>query len=591
MASLTPLGKADWGLLTGYCCLLFGVALISGRPLTLHESVLPQSAREMFADGDWVVPKKGGEPWLESPPLPQWCTVLTASVFGRCDTEAVVRLGPLLVATMTVCLTAWMASVWYGRTIGILSGLILATTCEFTRYAWLAEDEIYLCGIVTAAVAWFVRLEFVEDNALQQNVANRSVVMLLLGSRPWGIAGLFVLLGMTNLVKGLFFGTAMAAIPMAGWLFWNRDWPRIAKYVWVWGFALFAVILAAWPLAAWLRYPDVLPVWFRDLGGRVTGEYRLINQPLWYYPVNLLWMLAPWTLVLPFGLAETWTEAKSTKNSPARFLWAWAFLVPIVFSIPGGKHHHYLLHALAPWAVLLAVGLERCRAWMATWPRWLVHPLTGLCTLGLPLMISLAAVSSRGPLPGPAWLFYGLMLSIPLAALLLTWGLHHCEARVAAVTVFFTLFVGYAGGHWYAGKYVDVNRFDVSLLKEARQLAADRGEPIVVDLSRTPLSGFLELFYLPDRTQSIHNVSFLADDRLPRQLLLLTHAGQMDRIQSYGLATELRRSARPLKAKEEGTRLVLCSLRLPEELPRTSAAGLRISPMQAMHRAEGPVLR
>ena len=25
--------------------------------------------REMLADGDWLVPKKGGEPWLESPPF------------------------------------------------------------------------------------------------------------------------------------------------------------------------------------------------------------------------------------------------------------------------------------------------------------------------------------------------------------------------------------------------------------------------------------------------------------------------------------------------------------------------------------------
>jgi 4-amino-4-deoxy-L-arabinose transferase-like glycosyltransferase len=58
------------------CCLaFFGFSLVGGRPLTMHEGVLPQSAREMARDHDWVVPKNGGRPWLESPPLPQWCTV------------------------------------------------------------------------------------------------------------------------------------------------------------------------------------------------------------------------------------------------------------------------------------------------------------------------------------------------------------------------------------------------------------------------------------------------------------------------------------------------------------------------------------
>ena len=155
-------------------------------------------------------------------------------------------------------------------------------------------------------------------------------------------------MGATNLVKGLFFGTAMAAIPMAGWVLWNRDWPRIAKYVWFWGFALFAVILAAWPLATLQRFPDTAQLWSIDLGGRVSGNYTEINQPLWYYPVNLLWILAPWTVVVPFGLAATWPALKSQRNSPERFLWCWAFLVPLVFNIPGGKHHHYLLHARAP---------------------------------------------------------------------------------------------------------------------------------------------------------------------------------------------------------------------------------------------------
>ena len=65
------------------------------------------------------------EPWLESPPLPQWVTVLVAIPFGRCDTVGIVRIGPMLVATGVVLMTAWMASLWFGRSLGLLAGLVL----------------------------------------------------------------------------------------------------------------------------------------------------------------------------------------------------------------------------------------------------------------------------------------------------------------------------------------------------------------------------------------------------------------------------------------------------------------------------------
>ena len=220
-----------------------------------------------------------------------------------------------------------------------------------------------------------------------------------------------------------------------------------------------------------------------------------------------------------------------------------------------------------------------------------MHPVTGLFTIGVPLTAALAVAQSQFPLPGPPELYYGLMATLPVAAMALTWGLHHANVRIAARTIFFALFCGYAGGHWFAGNHVDINRYDVALLKAARKLAAERGEPIVVDLSRTPLSGFLELFYLPEKTCSVHNVSFLVDDRLPREMLFLTHSGALPDLAKLADAEEIGRSERPLKSRDEASRLVLCSVRLRSDLARKPAESISVSPMQAMHRAAGPVLQ
>jgi len=575
--------RRDICILAGYCLLLFGFSLVSGRPLSVHESVLPQSAREMLADGDWVVPKKGGTPWLESPPLPQWMTVSVASVFGRCDAEWIVRLVPTLIATGVVFCVAWMACVWYGRQIGLLSGLVMATTCQFTRYSWLAEDEIYLCGAVTCAVAVFVKLEFCTSPTERE---------------PWSFFGrrsrwtllLFVALGITNLVKGLLFGTIMSLVPIALFLIWNRDWNRIRRYTWFWGWLTFAAVAMAWPLAAYLRYPDVTAVWFYDLGGRLDGSYVALSEPLWYYPLNLLWMLLPWTVVIPTGLWLTRHAAWKTRFSKERFLWCWAIGVPLMFSIPSGKHHHYLLHALAPWAVIATLGMLRIRAVVLSWAPRFRRPANSIITTALPLMLIAWLCSDR--LSNPEWLLPFLLLLIPTATFVLSWSMFHSNPRLAARTLFGVLAIFYMTGHWIAGQYVDRHRQDVAFLKQVRA-GVPKTTRILVDMNLEPLTGFLNLFYLDSESLPLHNVSFAVDNRIPqRQVFVLTRSSKRALLESLG---DVRLMSQSQRTDRNDTlladRLSLYQLTFGDKVSKRSSAGVRISPMQAMHRDQGPYLR
>src|SRR5580704_14236448 len=206
------LTRGDLGILIAYSAIVCGIAVVSGRPLSLHEAVLPQTARSMFADHDFVVPKIDAKrpgtaevtmppaPWLENPPLPQWCTVAVASLFGRCDTEAIVRLGPTLVSIGAVLSVAWIGALWFGRGIGVLCGLAMATTLEFTRYSWSSEDEIYLCGVMAAVMALFVKNEFglanegwTSKSATPQ--PRLSVRHVLVGGRSWWLLAFFCALG------------------------------------------------------------------------------------------------------------------------------------------------------------------------------------------------------------------------------------------------------------------------------------------------------------------------------------------------------------------------------------------------------------
>src|SRR5262245_7289725 len=103
------------------CCVLYGYSLVQPRVLTTHEAVHCQNVREMLADHDWVIPHYGGRPWLERPPLPHWITGTIVALVGRFDWEGSYRLSAMVMGTLCVVLVAWIASIWFGRIIGLLS--------------------------------------------------------------------------------------------------------------------------------------------------------------------------------------------------------------------------------------------------------------------------------------------------------------------------------------------------------------------------------------------------------------------------------------------------------------------------------------
>lgn len=566
-----------------FCCLFFGYSLIGGRPLTMHEGVLPQSAREMFADHDWVIPKNGGRPWLESPPLPQWITVGIASLFGHCDTIWIVRIGPALMGLLGVLATAWMAAGWFGRNLGICAGLILATTYEFALYSWHAEDEIYLCTIVICTMALFVRGEFFRGESATEGPRP------FFGLRPWGLLAFFVALGMTNLAKGLLFGTAHVLIPVTGFLLWNADGKRIRHYCWAWGWVAFAAVAVAWPLAAWLRYPDVLDLWFFDHVGRLDGHYEDITQPAYYYLKLYPTILAPWSLLVPWALYCSRGAAFKTRYSPERFLWCWALLTPLVFSLPTGKHHHYMLPAVAPWAMLCAPALARLHTAIQTWPARWRNPLPSAVTIGLPVVAVLWI--TRGKLGGPAWLVPGLSVLVPLAAVGVSWGLTRPRARLAATVLFSTLALCFCIGYTIAGQKFDLSRHDAAFLAKVRETVGPK-ERIAVNTRLGSLEEFRIQFALDERALPLHNLSFLADDRIrEKDLYVITRAEDAAELANYGTVQLLFQSEKTRREKSLGQRFTLFHLTFHENRPRISAAGIRISPMQTMQRADGPYLQ
>ncbi len=333
--------------LHAFWLVLFAVSLLgwklgSARTLSFHESLVVTGAQEMLATGDWLVPRIGGEPWLEKPPLPQWLTALFGRVLGLEPFYA--RLPFALCGLVGVWLLYDLVRAKRGVGLGLLAGMVQATTVYFLTYARLAEPDIVLwvliLGCFRIAAAHLVR-------PLEPIGWHNSKTTF------------FVLLGLTQLVKGPMFGPVLLLGPLGLYLLGARQLAWLLAPI---GWLLALGLGVAWPLAILQQFPEARELWFQHTLGRVAGASTINPEPFWYYLTSIPWQLLPWTFFLLPALWPSLRRAWRRSDSLDRLLWLW-FLVPLaLLSIPSAKHHHYLIHALPPCAVWGADGLLRCRS-------------------------------------------------------------------------------------------------------------------------------------------------------------------------------------------------------------------------------------
>ncbi|MGA2443671.1 MAG: phospholipid carrier-dependent glycosyltransferase [Tepidisphaeraceae bacterium] len=571
----------DYGLLAGFCVALFGYVAISGRPLTLHEARLPECSREMMAQHNLLVPMDGDRPWLERPPFPHWCMIAVATVIGQaCDNEWSVRIPPALAGLLIVVMVARMAAGWFGRGIGIIAGLILATMYEFYAYSTLAEDDIFLALLVVAAMALFVRMEFPVDPMVEDRRVG------LLGWRPWRVVAFFVLLGLTNLAKGPLVGAAVVIGTIAAYFLWPPQWRRARRYLWLWGILAAAAIALGWHVYVAHLYPGpggYLANLRYDFS--ITHEF---DEPWWYYPVALLGRGMPWTPAALVALALTARLAWRDRDRVMRFLWCWAIVPIIVLSIPHRKHHHYLVPSLAPWAILAALAVKPIAQQVFKGLAWTRRPWFGLLAIGFPATIALAILAWKRLL-SPITDLPSQIESAAIVAVLLNgcvWAFYHGMSIKDGRWMLAAIVIGIGGGYsWSQTHLRDDTVADTRFLRQNVEAVVPKDKLLAIDASIGPLDFFRVQFYLRPSALLLHNPTFLLGDRIhTADVYVVGSVQDQPLLQKLGKTELISRSSRP--PKENVPELALFHLTFSRDLKRYPPPA--VSPMQAMMRQPGP---
>ena len=108
---------------------LFSLGLTNHGLWSADEPRVAEIGREMAVTGNWAVPTLNQKPFLEEPPLYYASLALTFKAFGVSDKVA--RIPSAFFAFAAVLVVFFMANLFFGPRVALLSGLILATSGEY----------------------------------------------------------------------------------------------------------------------------------------------------------------------------------------------------------------------------------------------------------------------------------------------------------------------------------------------------------------------------------------------------------------------------------------------------------------------------
>ncbi|MCI0680911.1 MAG: glycosyltransferase family 39 protein [Gemmataceae bacterium] len=436
-------------LLAAGACLFFWN--LGGASLwDIDEGKNATCAAEMMASGNYVVPTFSGDLRVDKPALLYWLQIAAYHAFGI--NEFAARLPSALAALGALLLAYELGRALFGKTTGLLTGLIAASTPMLTGAARFANPDalLHFFSLLTLVIVWLGHRQ---------------------PSRWWWL-GLGAATGFGMLAKGPV-GVVLPAAVAVMFLAWEGRFRTLADRRFAW--AALAWCLVALPWYIWVAVDtkgNFLRGFFlqHNVGRFGSAMENHGGSPL-YYPMVLLVGMAPWSVFLggalwcgfwsalrkpseiSQGRLDRWRrwaaddeqvghpEVKPAPVSAYRFLLCWIAAYLVFFTLAATKLPNYVLPVVVPAAILTARLLDRWRRGLLVAPDWVwTTAFACLLLIGAGFIAGLAVAGGVGELavmrgrfvPGlAAWAWLGVL---PLGGVLLAWRFWARGRRHAVLT-------------------------------------------------------------------------------------------------------------------------------------------------------------
>ena len=374
----------------------------------MDEGVNAECAREMMESGTWVVPTFNWELRSAKPVLLYWLQRGSYNALGVSEFSA--RLPAALLAFGTVLTVYHLGRRMFDPLTGLVAGLMLASTVQFTLLSHAATPD--------APLIIFVTLTFALVWRGHEN-----------GGRGWFILPA-IPCGLAVLTKGPV-GLFVPGAAFVAYFLWNREGRRILDSRLLTGIVVYGFVTLPWVafVAAETRGAWLVKFLKNENFDRMTTAQENHSGPVYFYLLCVIVFTAPWSSVIGVTL---WHAIRGTRRAAdgtlsvtaraMRFLLAWiiAFFVP--FSLVATKLPNYIAPLYPAPALLTAWFLTSYARRAVSPPKWLMLVAAGgvlLTGIGLAVGLVLASgvvelnVKGMRVFPGlEAWAWIG---AIPAA--------------------------------------------------------------------------------------------------------------------------------------------------------------------------------
>lgn len=339
MESLKPLNQR-WGTDVFLLTLMMGFiffCLLGTRSLFVpDEGRYAEIAREMVTSGDYLTPTLNQIKYFEKPALFYWLGAAAIKIGGA--SEFPLRSINAVIALLGCLMTYLAGSKLYGRTAGLLAGIILGTSSLYFVMAHMINLDLPVAVFIACSLYSFLLA------ALTHNPAH---------SRLYLFASA-VAAALAVLTKGLI-GIVFPCMIVSLWILVVGEWRQIIRLPLISAFLIFLLIAAPWHIFVNQANPEFFRFYFIE---QHILRYTVINighpQPAWFFVPTLIAGFFPWSVFLVQAIyanfPSSWKQRRHYTSEV--FFIIWAATIFVFFSFSKSKLIPYILPMFPALAVL-----------------------------------------------------------------------------------------------------------------------------------------------------------------------------------------------------------------------------------------------
>ncbi len=337
------------------------------------EGIYALVAKNILVAGDWLTfTWQHGFPWFEKPPLYLWLTAPLIKILGT--TSLAPRIWSALFGLGAIIATFFWGKKMFGERVGLMAGLVLASTTGFLYYARLGMLDVPVTFFVTIALYFFWQARETQQ------------------SKFWIFFGVSTALG--TLTKGVvgMFPIAIAALFVAIEITLDRSFKRYSFKNLFSCFLVFLSFVLPWHLVMYFKHGQpflenylLYHVLLRS-SSAIEGKYA----PTFWFVTVIKTQFRIW--FIPLLPAVPWSLYRVLKKSrKIIFLAIWAAVIFSVFTVSKSKLIWYIIPIYPVLSLLVAVFIEfvssRLKFVRVFRPQTLLLPAVFLTALGYNLFM------------------------------------------------------------------------------------------------------------------------------------------------------------------------------------------------------------